>query len=71
MSNDEINLLADEYENDIKQIKDIAYRFSWYMRGGVSYEQLMYDTDVADNEIMQKIIKENIENTKNSKLPLI
>ena len=41
------------------------------MRGGVSVDTLLYDTDVEDNEIMQNLIKDNIENTKNSKMPLL
>lgn len=71
LTNDEINSLAGEYENEIKQTKDMAYRFCWYMRGGVSVDTILYDTDLEDIEIMQRIIKENIENTKNAKMPLL
>ena len=67
----EINSLAGELENEIKQIKDMCYRLSWYMRGGVSVEQILYDTDIEDQEIMNRIIKENIEHTKNAKRPLL
>jgi hypothetical protein len=41
------------------------------MRGGVTIEQLLYDTDIEDQEVMSRIIKENIENTKTAKMPLI
>ena len=41
------------------------------MRGGVSVEQILYDTDLEDHEIMSKLVKDNIKNTKNSKMPLI
>ena len=58
-------------DNEIKQIKHQCYQLSWYMRGGVTVDQLLYDTDLDDQEIMTTIIKENIENTKNSKLPLL
>ncbi len=44
---------------------------AWYMRGGVTFDQLMYDIDLEDQEIMSHIIKENIENTKASKMPLL
>lgn len=63
--------LAEEMENEIKQIKEGCYRLSWYMRGGITIEQLLYDTDIEDQEVMSNIIKENIENTKNSKMPLL
>jgi len=58
-------------ENEIKQIKEGCYRLSWYMRGGITIHQLLYDTDIEDQEVMSNIIKENIENTKNSKMPLL
>ena len=41
------------------------------MRGGISVDQILYDTDLEDHDIISKIIKDNIENTKNSKMPLI
>jgi hypothetical protein len=41
------------------------------MRGGVSVNDLLYDTDLEDQEIMNNIIKQNIENTKSAKMPLI
>lgn len=58
-------------ENDIKQIKEGCYRLAWYMRGGVTIDQLMYDTDLEDQEVMSKIIKDNIENTKTARMPLL
>jgi|MGYP001285367611 hypothetical protein len=64
-------LLAEEFEEDIKKIKDTVYRLSWYMRGGLSVETLMYNTDVMDQDVISRIIKDNIENTKNSKMPLL
>lgn len=41
------------------------------MRGGVSVDKILYDTDLEDHGIMTNIIKDNIENTKNSKMPLL
>ena len=64
-------LLAEEFEEDIKKIKDTVYRLSWYMRGGLSVDTLLYNTDVKDQDVISKIIKDNIENTKNSKMPLL
>lgn len=71
MTDEEINSLAGEFENEIKQIKDMCYRFSWYMRGGVSISEILYDTDIEDQEIIQRIIKDNIEITKTAKMPLL
>lgn len=58
-------------ETEIKKIKHECYQMSWYMRGGITVDQLMYDTDIEDQEIMLTIIKENIDNTKNTKMPLL
>jgi hypothetical protein len=44
---------------------------TWYMRGGLSFEQLLTDTDLDDHSVITNIIKENIENTKTAKMPLI
>jgi len=41
------------------------------MRGGISVDTLLYDTDMEDQEIISKIVKDNIENTKNAKMPLL
>jgi hypothetical protein len=55
-------------ENEIKEIKNTALKFSWYMRGGVSYEDVLNMSD--DERIMiGKIIDDNLETTKKSQLP--
>jgi hypothetical protein len=41
------------------------------MRGGVSVSELMFSLSREDRLIMNEIIKENIELTKNSGLPLM
>lgn len=41
------------------------------MRGSFTYENLMYDISVEDREILNKIIKENIETTNETRLPLV
>ena len=71
LNNQEAYSLAKEYEKDIKNLKDEAYRLGWYMRGGVDVHNLLYDTDLEDFEIMRNIAKEHIENTKNAKMPLL
>lgn len=55
----------------IKQLKDNLYRIGWYMRGSFSYENLMYHTSHEDREILNKIIKDNIETTEKTKMPLL
>jgi hypothetical protein len=41
---------------------------SWYMRGGLSYDDSMLLSQ-TDREIIRKIIKDNLETTEKSRLP--
>jgi hypothetical protein len=41
------------------------------MRGGVSIDWLFEQADINDVEILSTIIKENMESTKKSGMPLI
>lgn len=41
------------------------------MRGGVDSHVLMYESDIEDLEILSKVIKDNIETTKKTGLPLL
>ena len=71
MSRSDIELLVTSLELDTKQIKDEIFRISWYMRGGVSSQDLMNVYSYEDRQIMNEIIKENIEITKSSRMPII
>lgn len=54
-----------------KRIKDDIFTISWYMRGGVTADDLFHVYSAEDRAIMNDIIKNNIENTKKSGLPLL
>jgi|TARA_B110000977_G_C11083772_1_gene493818 hypothetical protein len=41
------------------------------MRGGLDTNTLMYNTDIGDIEVINKVVEENIETTKKSGMPLI
>jgi len=41
------------------------------MRGSMTYHDLMYKVTAEDIEIFTRIIKDNIEATKESRLPLV
>jgi hypothetical protein len=45
------------------------YKTGWFMRGFVSYQDLMYTLGREDINILQDIIKENLEATKESGMP--
>ena len=57
--------------NQTKEIKYNAFKIAWYMRGGVSAEDLLWTYSVEDRIIFNDIIKENIENSTKTGMPLI
>ena len=64
LSDSDIASVVDRYEAEIKELKDEFFRLSWYMRGGVTADQMFYLYGYEDRSIMNNIIKENIELTK-------
>ena len=61
---DWLNLL----EKETKAIREEALRFTWWMRGGVSYEESMMLSH-EEREIIGKIIDDNMETAKKSQMP--
>ena len=55
----------------MKDFKEDLFRISWYMRGGVTVNDLMYVYSYEDRQSIYKIINENIEATKNAQMPLL
>jgi len=55
-------------DREVEAIKRSLYQMCWYMRGGITIEQL-YMLEPIDRTIISNIIKENLETTKESGLP--
>jgi hypothetical protein len=53
---------------ECKDIKKNALKYSWYMRGGVSYEDVL-NMSSQERETLTEIINENLETTKKTQLP--
>ncbi len=68
LTNEEIIILLDQMEKETKARKDDILRICWYMRGALSYSEGMM-LSRTDQEIINKIIKDNLETTKKSNLP--
>ena len=54
-------------EKEIKAIKEELFRMAWFMRGGVTLEEL-YQTDYQDRGVIAKIIESNLETTSKTKM---
>lgn len=55
-------------EEECISIKKSALTSAWYMRGGVTYDDIM-NMSVHERNIISEIIKTNLETTKTTKLP--
>lgn len=55
-------------DKDCNIIRQEALKMAWYMRGGLTYEQAM-QLGVAERNLINEIIKSNLETTKKSGLP--
>jgi len=58
-------------ENQIKEIKFNVFRLAWYMRGSVAAEDLFWRYTHEDRQIINDVIKDNIETTNKTGLPII
>lgn len=68
LTDDQIIDELDKMEREAKAYKDEALRICWYMRGSISYEDSMLLSN-ADREIINKLIKYNMETTEKTGLP--
>jgi hypothetical protein len=56
------------YDQEVRALKDDALRTSWYMRGGISYDDTML-LSRDERLLISNLIKDNIETTKKSGMP--
>lgn len=60
--------LGDSMWREAMKIKFNAQKLAWYMRGGIQYNDILnMSIDEIDN--LNKIIEENLETTKKTKMP--
>jgi|TARA_B110000977_G_C10967947_1_gene451189 hypothetical protein len=56
------------YENQQKEIKSEIMKLCWYMRGGLTLEE-GFSLSWEDRQLINDIIKDNLETTKKTQLP--
>ena len=67
-NSDQIAKLIDSMEKESNSIRQEALQMSWYMRGGLSYDQAL-QLSVSERQLINELIKGNLETTKKSGLP--
>lgn len=60
--------LIEGYEKDVEAIKKNALSLAWYMRGGVTYEDVLNMSEFERTSI-NELIESNMEITKKTNLP--
>ena len=55
-------------EGQVKAIKANAFKLAWFMRGGISYTDVL-NLSTDERESISKLIEENLETTKKTNLP--
>ena len=55
-------------DKEVNTIRREALKFTWYMRGGITYDQSM-QLSYEERKIINEIVTENLETTKKSGLP--
>jgi hypothetical protein len=60
--------MVDKMDEEADLIRKQSLKMSWYMRGGASYEDVMQMSH-QERKMVSELIKDNLETTKNSKLP--
>jgi hypothetical protein len=60
--------MIDAMEKETQDIRLDILKLCWYMRGGVSFDEAMQMSQ-SDRELINELVKENLETTKKSGLP--
>lgn len=60
--------MVQQMEKECDNIRQEAIRMTWYMRGGINYEQAL-QLSLSERKIISELIKENLDTTKKSGLP--
>ena len=60
--------MAKDMENETKNFKAELAKIAWFMRGGVTIEEI-YMSAPEDREIMAKVIKDNLDTAKKTGQP--
>lgn len=68
MSIDDMLSYFDQLERQSKALKEEILRLCWYMRGGITYDEAIM-LSYTDREIINKIVKDNLETAKKSGMP--
>lgn len=68
LDSESIQKLLDEMDKESSEIKANALKLAWFMRGGISYTDVL-NLSTEERKSITKLIEDNLETTKKSNLP--
>jgi hypothetical protein len=68
MTNEAIAEYVEQLDQEANNIRSDSFRLAWYMRGGITYDQVLL-LSPGEREMISKLAKDNIETTKKTNLP--
>lgn len=68
LSNEQVVEYLNSLDKESKAIKKDLLKMCWYMRGGLTYDEA-FNLSNQERDIINDIIKDNLETTKKSKMP--
>jgi hypothetical protein len=68
LDSDGISKMVDQMEKETRSIRQEVLKLCWYMRGGLTYDEAMQLGQV-ERDIINELVKDNLETTKKSGLP--
>jgi hypothetical protein len=60
--------MVDQMEKETRNIRQEVLKLCWYMRGGLTYDEAVQLSQV-ERDIINELVKDNLETTKKSGLP--
>lgn len=68
LDNESIVDMINDFDRDSKALKKNIFKICWFMRGGLSFSEAM-EIGSQDRDLINSIIEENINTTKETGLP--
>lgn len=65
---EDIAKAVDDMEGEVKQLRSDVLKMCWYMRGGLTYQEALHLSH-TERQLINDIIRENLETTKKTKMP--
>lgn len=59
-----------QYDSEAETIRQEVFKITWYMRGGINLDQA-FMLSQKDMKLISNVIKDNIDLTKKTGMPLI